>query len=123
MAMSPEEHDKTVAYTSHLPQLASTALAALLGTLPEQQLCSGPGAIDMTRLALSGYDIWGDILATNRTAIDHALGVYIDKLTEVRHNLQTQEVGEDFKVAADAAARLRRSASSAKSEREITPCG
>ena len=31
-----------------------------------------PAGIDMTRLALSSYDIWGDILATNRTAIDHA---------------------------------------------------
>jgi prephenate dehydrogenase len=107
--LSPEEHDKTVAYTSHLPQLASTALAAVLGQLAGERLhVAGPGAIDMTRLALSAFDVWYDILATNSDAVDHALGVYIDKLTEMRHNLQTQQVSEYFRVAADAAIKLRR---------------
>jgi prephenate dehydrogenase len=110
LALSPEDHDNTVAYTSHLPQLASTALAAVLGGLPTDRLAAaGPGSIDMTRLALSEFDIWNDILQTNRDAVDHVLGVYIDKLTEMRHNLQTQTLGTDFKVAADAAIRLRRS--------------
>jgi prephenate dehydrogenase len=108
VAMSAEEHDKTVAYTSHLPQLASTALAAVLAEIPASQLhIAGPGAIDMTRLALSDYEIWHDILDTNRDAVDHALAVYIDKLTEMRDNLQTQQVREHFRVAADAAIRLR----------------
>jgi prephenate dehydrogenase len=108
IALHPEEHDNTVAYTSHLPQLASTALAAVLAHLPTERLpVAGPGAVDMTRLALSDYAIWQDILSTNREAVDHALTVYIDKLTEMRHTLQTQRMGEDFKVAADAAIRLR----------------
>jgi prephenate dehydrogenase len=108
VALSAEEHDKTVAYTSHLPQIASTALSEVLGNLPEGRLAlAGPGAIDMTRLALSTFEIWSDILATNRDAVDHALSVYIDKLTEIRHNLQTQQLGENFKVAADAAIKLR----------------
>ena len=33
--LSAEEHDRTVAFTSHLPQLASTALAAMLDGRPE----------------------------------------------------------------------------------------
>jgi prephenate dehydrogenase len=110
LRLSPEDHDNTVAYTSHLPQLASTALSAVLGVLPSERLAAaGPGSIDMTRLALSEFAIWNDILQTNRDAVDHVLGVYIDKLTEMRHNLQTQDLGADFKVAADAAIRLRRS--------------
>jgi prephenate dehydrogenase len=107
--LAPEEHDRTVAYTSHLPQMASTALASILAALPEDRLpMAGPGALDMTRLALSAYDIWKDILDTNQEAVDHALAVYIDKLTEIRHNLQTQRLGDEFQVAADAAIRLRR---------------
>jgi len=107
--LTPEEHDTTVAYTSHLPQMASTALASVLAALPDDRLpIAGPGALDMTRLALSAYDIWKDILDTNGEAIDHALTVYIDKLTEIRHNLQTQRLGDEFEVAADAAIRLRR---------------
>ena len=76
-----EEHDGIVALTSHLPQLASTALAATL-----QERCSkgkshvsGSGLTDMTRLALSSYDLWRDILATNADRIDRALAAYIQE--------------------------------------------
>jgi prephenate dehydrogenase len=124
VVLSPEDHDKTVAYTSHLPQIASTALAGVLSHLPAERLpVAGPGAIDMTRLAMSAYEIWQDILETNRDAVDHVLGVYIDKLTEIRHNLQTQQLGEDFKIAADAAIRLRHAGvQPGESERGLTPC-
>ena len=106
--ISPDDHDKTVAFTSHVPQLASTALAVMLADLPADRLTvAGPGAVDMTRLALSAFGIWRDILGTNRDAIDHALAVYIDKLTELRDNLQTQRIGEEFEVAASLATRLR----------------
>ena len=46
IVLSAEEHDRTVAFTSHLPQLASTALAALLESRaegPNPGLRSGPG--------------------------------------------------------------------------------
>jgi prephenate dehydrogenase len=108
LTLSPEDHDRTVAFTSHVPQLLSTVLAVVLAELPVEKLqVAGPGAIDMTRLALSAFDIWSDIIETNRDAIDHALTVYIDKLTELRDNLQTPRVGENFRVAASVAARLR----------------
>src|SRR3954452_13180757 len=52
--MSPEEHDNAVAFTSHLPQLLSTALAKTLGTQGSEAFHNvvGPGLLDMTRLAL-----------------------------------------------------------------------
>jgi prephenate dehydrogenase len=104
------EHDRMVAFVSHLPQLASTALAAIIarefrhtaGALP-----SGPGLADMTRLALSPFEIWHDILVTNRTAIGHALQVYIDKLTDFRENLTTSALSREFDVAAEGAAKAR----------------
>src|SRR5579863_2982113 len=50
--LNSEEHDRTVAFTSHLPQLASTALAAMLDGLPEPQTSVyGPALVDSTRLA------------------------------------------------------------------------
>lgn len=108
---SPEEHDRTVAWTSHVPQLASTALASvLLGEVDENKVAeaSGPGLRDMTRLALSPWPVWRDIIGTNTACIDHALGVYIDKLTKIRENLQTQRTGEEFAIAAEIASRIRR---------------
>jgi prephenate dehydrogenase len=87
--LSAEEHDQTVAFTSHLPQLASTALAALLeGRSEPQSRVYGPALVDSTRLALSSFDIWGDIFDTNRDAIGLALESYIAKLEEFRAALK-----------------------------------
>lgn len=105
-----EEHDRTVALTSHLAQLASTALASTvadcLGESSHLRL-AGPGLADMTRLALSSYDLWRDILATNSEPIDRALSRYIQKLEHLRENLRSRQLQEEFARAADLARRLR----------------
>lgn len=108
--LAPEEHDRIVAFTSHLPQFASTALALAVGSqiAGEQELAvSGQGLLDTTRLALSSWEIWQDIVSTNRGFIEHALEVYIDKLIELRDNLPTQRTGENFSLAAGVASKLR----------------
>jgi prephenate dehydrogenase len=82
-----DKHDRVVALTSHVPQIASTALAATLAErLPRGAglEVAGPGLVDMTRLALSSYDLWRDILATNPDHIERALGFYIQKLEHLR---------------------------------------
>src|SRR6267154_721524 len=89
--LSPEEHDRIVAFTSHLPQLGSTALAAMLaGRTEPKSGVFGPALADSTRLALSSFDIWGDILATNKDAIREALREYIATLQEFSQVLETQ---------------------------------
>jgi prephenate dehydrogenase len=111
VTVTPEEHDRAVAFVSHLPQMASTALAACLADSPdasENVRLAGPGLTDMSRLALSSVDIWRDIVRTNTANIDHALSVYIDKLTELRDNLQTQNLGDVFGSASVIAQRIRR---------------
>ncbi|MGA2273234.1 MAG: prephenate dehydrogenase/arogenate dehydrogenase family protein [Bryobacteraceae bacterium] len=105
-----DQHDRLVALTSHAPQLASTALAATLADrLPAgaQLEVAGPGLLDMTRLALSSYDLWRDILATNTEHIERALGFYIQKLEHLRENLRTRQLQEEFARGAAIAARLR----------------
>jgi prephenate dehydrogenase len=105
--MPAEEHDRLVALTSHLPQLISTALAASIGTQPEAARVAGPAAMDLTRLALSPYEIWRDIFATNATNIDAALGVFIAKLEGLRDELRSPRIEREFENAASAARRLR----------------
>jgi prephenate dehydrogenase len=61
----------------------------------------------MSRLAMSSYEIWRDIVDTNTENVGHALSVYIDKLTELRDNLQTQRLGDVFATAAEIAQRIR----------------
>jgi prephenate dehydrogenase len=104
-------HDSRVALTSHLAQLASTALAStILDALPDEQdlQVAGPGLAGMTRLALSSYEVWGDILATNTEPVEDALSLYIRKLEHLRENLRSGLLKEEFARAAKLAARLRR---------------
>jgi prephenate dehydrogenase len=89
--LSPKQHDETVALTSHLPQMLATSLASLLD---QQQSragllhAAGPGLFDSTRLALSPWGVWADILATNSDAIDAALAAQAAHLDQLRQELK-----------------------------------
>jgi prephenate dehydrogenase len=111
LALDSDEHDRVVSLTSHLAQLASTALAATvsdkIGAQSRLQV-AGPGLEDMTRLAMGSYDLWRDILATNRDHIDRALALYIQKLEHIRENLRTRQLQEEFERGAELASKLRR---------------
>lgn len=74
VVMTPHEHDQAVAFTSHLPQLVASALAAQLLGRPESALrAAGPGLLDMTRIAGSDPDLWTDIALSNAPALADAL--------------------------------------------------
>jgi prephenate dehydrogenase len=110
LVMDADEHDRIVSLTSHLPQLASTALAAALEErlgVAGRPVAAGPGLMDATRLALSSYDLWRDILATNPGHIERALEIYIQELEHIRENLRTRQLQEEFHRAATFAGRLR----------------
>jgi len=110
--LDPAEHDRWVALVSHLPQLISTALASLIDDAPETARVAGPAAADLTRLALSPYDVWRDVFSTNAAAIDGALGAFIARLEELRAALREPQSGDGlksaFERAALAASNLRR---------------
>jgi prephenate dehydrogenase len=103
MVLSPEQHDEIVTWTSHLPQLAVTALAATIGdslSSDENARLAGPGLRDTTRLAESSFEIWKDILATNGENIDRALEQFIRRLESIRRDLHSPRLGRQFEAAA-----------------------
>lgn len=111
IVLNCDEHDRVVAFTSHLAQLASTALSSTVGenlTREGHLRVAGPGLMDMSRLALSSYELWRDILATNSEHIDRALGRYIQELEHIRENLRTRQLQEEFARGAELAAKLRK---------------
>jgi prephenate dehydrogenase len=64
--LSPEEHDRAVALTSHAPQVLASLLAGRLsGAEDEQVLVSGQGLRDTIRIAASDPDLWSEILTAN----------------------------------------------------------
>ena len=106
--MGAAEHDRLVAASSHLPQLASTALASTLySEYAGAAQVAGPGLLDSTRLALSSYDLWRDIVSTNTVAIEEALSAYIQKLEHIRENLRTRQLQQEFTDGAAFARKLR----------------
>ncbi|MGH7716601.1 MAG: prephenate dehydrogenase, partial [Vulcanimicrobiaceae bacterium] len=67
-AIDAESHDRTLALTSHLPQIVVSALAAFLS---ERDICAdlaGPGLASTLRLAGSPWEIWEPILKANGAA-------------------------------------------------------
>ena len=68
------EHDRRLAWTSHLPQAVSTALALTIAGAGIHPRELGPGGRDTTRLAGSSPEMWTDIALDNapelRTALD-----------------------------------------------------
>lgn len=108
--LSPELHDRVVAHSSHLPQLLSTTLAATLGAHPDSYAiaaAAGPGLLDSTRLAMSSWEIWNDIVDTNRAEIAGALADYEERLRTLRLTLETGSVEETFRAGDEFARRLR----------------
>jgi prephenate dehydrogenase len=104
------EHDRLVALVSHLPQLLSTALATCFAAEPSAASVAGPAAIDLTRLALSPYEVWRDIFSTNAVEIDAILGKFLAQLEKIRIELKDNAaMADQFDKAAEAARALRRS--------------
>lgn len=105
-----EAHDETVAWTSHLPQLTATALAAVIEENladPEDLHLAASGLRDTTRLADSSYRIWRDICLTNGDNLQEALAALAQKLEHLRENLRTRELEEEFRRARALRDRIR----------------
>jgi prephenate dehydrogenase len=77
VVMSPAEHDRAVAFLSHVPQVVAWALfgAARRDRVAKRHLnVAGPAFRDMTRLARSAKPLWREILQENRAQVNAALG-------------------------------------------------
>lgn len=102
-----EEHDRLCAWVSHLPQMLSTALAALLeetfardpAGLAVVEAVGGRALRETTRLGASPYSMWRDIALTNTEPIAATLLALEQRLQHLRENLRTPELREEFIAA------------------------
>jgi prephenate dehydrogenase len=78
--MDADRHDVRLAWTSHLPQLVSTALALSIYQTGTPRTELGPGGRDVTRLAGSDPDVWIDIVIDNADALSSALAMMAGRL-------------------------------------------
>jgi prephenate dehydrogenase len=89
--MPADRHDRLVAFVSHLPQVASTALMSLAATEeadePEILLLAAGGFRDLTRLAASDAGLWSSILLANSEQIARAIDLYVERLQLLRDDV------------------------------------
>jgi len=100
--LTPDAHDRLLAFLSHLPQLTASALMLVVGDAVGQDglALAGRGLADTTRLASSPADIWKDIAATNADEVGPALDALIAVLTDLRRDLaQGDRLSEVFEEA------------------------
>ena len=87
--MDPDEHDRGLALTSHLPHLLASAVAGILP--PELHDLTATGFRDTTRVAAGDPSIWTGIFVENRAAVLHVLDCLEDRLTAFRNALETSD--------------------------------
>jgi prephenate dehydrogenase len=94
--MDAAEHDRVMAFVSHLPQLATSALMEVIGGAVQGEglRVAGRGLVDTTRLASSPASVWKDVCVANADTIRTALDLLIDRLGDLRADLGRGEVME-----------------------------
>lgn len=104
MVMSPEDHDAILANTSHLPQMISTALTLAVAEFQAKSdlpLVHGPALKDMTRLAVSNYEMWKDIALSNSDEMNEAIDHFVNVLRTLQAKLVSGQFENDFAKAKD----------------------
>jgi prephenate dehydrogenase len=103
MDIDAARHDVLCAWVSHLPQMLSTALAALLedefGDAAEIAAIGGRALRETTRLGASPYSMWRDVAMTNTEPIADTLLALEQRLAHIRENLRTPELRDEFALA------------------------
>jgi prephenate dehydrogenase len=98
ITMDAEAHDRVMAYVSHLPQLAASALMDVVGRAAagEGLRLAGRGLTDSTRLASSPASVWREVCAANADDIGPALDALIARLSELRAGLNSGRVVDEI---------------------------
>jgi len=103
--LDAETHDRAAAVVSHLPQLLSVALAAVVRSQTDETglpvTLAGRGLRDALRLAGSPYSVWRDIILTNSDNLERVLDQMIQALEQVRSDLRTRALEEEFSAAGE----------------------
>lgn len=104
--MSPEEHDRHLAYVSHLSHVTSFSLGLTVLDIEkdEKQIfnLASTGFKSTSRLAKSNPNTWAAIFGKNRKYIGEALDGYINTLTKFKTAIESDNHEAMVKLMSDA---------------------
>jgi prephenate dehydrogenase len=104
--MDPVEHDKHVAYVSHLSHVSSFLLGQTVLDIEQDEKnifnLAGSGFASTVRLAKSSPDMWAPIFEQNAEYLSQALLEYIMHLQKFQYHLMKRDVKELHRIMTDA---------------------
>ena len=93
--MDPTEHDRVLAYTSHLPFLISSALVAVLAAAPvaphKISMLAGPGLRSASRLAATPSSMMLGVLESNRENVLAAIDLLQNEMAAFESALSSKD--------------------------------
>jgi prephenate dehydrogenase len=112
VVLSAEDHDRIAAAISHLPQVLAVSLVRFLDELGPNRahalrLAAG-GFRDMTRIASSSFEVWRDILATNRDVVADMVARFLEHTRGLVGGFEEERLRAGFESAARTRAEIPR---------------
>lgn len=87
--LSPEEHDKILAFTSHLPH---AAVFSLINSIPVKFLKFAAGGLkDTTRIASSDPKLWQAVFLTNKKSLLQAISDFELNLKKIKSAIRKKD--------------------------------
>lgn len=104
--MDPEEHDRHVAYVSHLSHVSAFLLGQTVLDIERDEKnifdLAGSGFASTVRLAKSSPDMWAPIFEQNAEYLSQALLEYIMHLQKFQYYLMKRDANELHKIMTEA---------------------
>jgi prephenate dehydrogenase len=91
--MNPEDHDKAMAFASHLPHLISFSLLHSIMNQDDNNInnFAAGGLKEFLRIAGSDPEMWSDIFNSNQNNIIEAVELFKDSLDEIRNKFSDKD--------------------------------
>jgi prephenate dehydrogenase len=87
--MTAADHDRALAWTSHLVHALAYVLADCVAASDRRNLhFAGPSLREVTRVAASPPQLWNDIFLANAPAVSNALDLFTARLEELRRAIR-----------------------------------
>ncbi|MGD8265272.1 MAG: prephenate dehydrogenase/arogenate dehydrogenase family protein [Chromatiales bacterium] len=93
--MSPVDHDRVLAATSHLPHMLAFALVDMLSRVDYEEdifKYAAGGFRDFTRIASSNPVMWRDICIANKDAVASLVESYADEMMDLARAIREDDV-------------------------------
>ncbi len=89
--LSPEEHDEMIGFLSQLTHCIAITLMTC-NDKENMEKFTGDSFRDLTRIARINDLMWSELFIANKDALLHQMNLFIDKFTELKNMLETENV-------------------------------